>query len=286
MERLSNLLINPVLNKEIKLRFRSFRSVLGVFFYLFVLGAIALGFIYMSTKFGTGYFRAEESRTLFMVLSMGQLGLIIFMTPGLTAGVISGEREKQTLPILLTTAQSSLTIIVSKLLSSLAYLIVMVIASLPLYSIVFLYGGVSPKMLSITFLIYFMTMLTIGSIGIMISTIIRKTMVATITTYGISLVLVVGVGLIYIFYRGVFMYNHTTGVPNDTMIPYLLLMVNPPVVLLSTFIPEVQYEIFRDSVITAPLLTGFILSYVVLSIFTIFVAVRKLRPNMKKGRKA
>lgn len=111
MSRLQGLLINPVLNKEIKLRFRSIKGFLGLLFYLIALGAIALGFIYINSMNGSsGYMRPEESRFMFIVLSMMQMGLIIFMTPGLTAGVISGERERQTLNMLLTTQQSSTTI--------------------------------------------------------------------------------------------------------------------------------------------------------------------------------
>ena len=74
-----------------------------------------------------------------MVLSVLQLALIVFITPGLTAGVISSERERQTLNMLLTTTQSSTSIIIGKLVSSVAYLLLLMIASLPLYSIVFLY---------------------------------------------------------------------------------------------------------------------------------------------------
>jgi ABC-2 type transport system permease protein len=286
MTKLSQMFINPVLNKEIKLRFRSFKSFLGIFFYLAVLGAVALGFIFMQTQFGGGFFRPEQSRTLFMVLSMGQLALIIFMTPGLTAGVISGERERQTLNILLSTGQSSLSIILSKLVSSIAFLFLMVIGSLPLYSIVFLYGGVSPNMVMLTFLVYIITMLGIGSIGIMISTLIRRTIVSIITTYGITLMLMVGVVLVYIFFQSVFLsYNHQTGIQQQSYVPYFLLMVNAPAVLMSTFEPGIERDILRVSKITAPLLYGFIITYLGLTIFALTVSIKKLRPSMRKGRR-
>ncbi|MBO1914210.1 hypothetical protein J4G37_56505, partial [Microvirga sp. 3-52] len=70
----------------------------------------------------TAYFTPDESFFLFTLLSFIQLGLVLFISPGLTAGVISTEREKQTLPILLTTSQSSFQIILGKLLSSIAFL--------------------------------------------------------------------------------------------------------------------------------------------------------------------
>lgn len=285
MTKLVQLFINPVLNKEVKLRFRTFKSTIGIFFYLIVLGAVALGFIFMQTQFGGGFFRPEQSRTLFMVLSMGQLALIIFMTPALTAGVISGERERQTLNILLSTGQSSISIIFSKLISSIAFLIVMVVASMPLYSIVFLYGGVSPKMVVITFTVYFITMLGIGSIGIMVSTLIRKTIVSIITTYGITLFFMVGIVLVFIFLQGVLWRYNPQGLPTTSPLPYLMLMANAPAVLLSSFDPGIEREILRISSITAPLIYGFILTYLGLTILALTVSVQKLRPSMKKGRK-
>ena len=142
---MKNFVMNPVLNKEFKLRFRTFKSFLGILFYLLALGVIIVGFVFIESMSNTqGFFRPDQSRTMFMILSFLQLALILFITPGLTAGVISSERERQTLNIMLTTTQSSASIILSKLLSSVSYLLLLIIASLPLYSFVFLFGGISP----------------------------------------------------------------------------------------------------------------------------------------------
>ena len=106
---------NPVLVKEIKLRFRSLKSFIGILFYLIAMCIFVFGFIYTNNSFtGTGYFRPEESFFMFAMLTYIQLGLILFITPGLTAGAISSEREKQTLNILLTTSQTSFQIIFGK----------------------------------------------------------------------------------------------------------------------------------------------------------------------------
>lgn len=142
---MKGLLSNPVLMKELKLRFRTFKSFSGLMFYLAVLIIFVSGFLLIFTQFSTsGFFVPSNSFTMFSVLSVLQMALVMFITPGLTAGAISTEREKQTLNILLTTTQSSSQIIIGKLLSSVAFLILMLIAGPPLYSIVFLFGGVSP----------------------------------------------------------------------------------------------------------------------------------------------
>lgn len=90
---------------------------------------------------GGSYYNPGETRELFMLLSMMQLGMIGFVVPGLTAGVISGERERQTLNILLTTNVSATRLILGKWLASLSFMTFLVFATIPLYAIVFLYGG-------------------------------------------------------------------------------------------------------------------------------------------------
>ncbi|SES01665.1 ABC-type transport system involved in multi-copper enzyme maturation, permease component [Gracilibacillus ureilyticus] len=289
MSRLQSLLINPVLNKEIKLRFRSFKNFLGIFLFLAICGAVCLAFIYTETQFSYDGFTAEDSKNLFLLLSMGQLGLIVFITPGLTAGAISGEREKQTLNIMLTTQQSSTSIILSKLFSSLLYLILMLVASLPLYSIVFLYGGVSPQTVLIMFGYLFLTMLAIGSIGIMFSTLIKRTIISTITTYGTMLFLVVGTVILFlIIIRLIVGFSQgTTGGPQSTdhILPYIVLVLNPAVsMLFSLETNSLVYE-FQQIGVDWPFWVGFTIAYGAITLITLLIAIKKLRPSMRRKKK-
>ena len=53
---------NPVLVKELKLRFRSFKSFSGLMFYLAVLCIFIAGFLLLTTEFtGRGFFKPETS---------------------------------------------------------------------------------------------------------------------------------------------------------------------------------------------------------------------------------
>lgn len=274
---MKSLFINPVLNKEIKLRFRSFKGFLGVFFYLLVLGIIALGFIIVDTMYSpSAIFSPMQSRMMYSILSFIQMALIIFMTPGLTSGVISGERERQTLNILLTTPQSSTSIILSKLISSISYLLLMMISSLPLYSIVFLFGGVAPSLLVTTFSYYFVTMVMIGSLGVLFSTLIRKTIIASITTYGVALFLTAGTGILTLIVGEMFFYQNT-----QTVFPYFTAMVNPFIILMAEFEPYFVDQIYRTSRIEFPLVWGFIITYLTVTVLALWISIIKLRPKMK-----
>ena len=285
MGRFSAWLMNPVLGKEIKLRFRSFKSFLGIMVYLLILGAIAIGFIYMQSKINpvSGGFRTEDSRTLFLILTMVQMLLIGFMAPGLTAGAVSGEREKQTLNILLTTRQSSAAIILSKLFSSLAFLLLIMISSLPVYALVFVYGGVSPQTVLATFGVYLLSMFTFGSLGILFSTLVRKTIVAMITTYGVVLLLTAGTAFL-LFFSLTFIETAVGGgmVSHSHPFTYMMMAINPVVILFTSLEPAMFQDIQREIGIGMPLWIGFSCSYLIIAILAVWISIARLRPRMKR----
>ncbi|KAB2337477.1 ABC transporter permease [Cytobacillus depressus] len=281
---MKNIITNPVLNKEFKLRFRSFKSFLGILFYLLAIGIIIVGFVFIESLSNTqGFFKPAQSRSIFIMLSFLQLALILFITPGLTAGVISSERERQTLNIMLTTTQSSASIILSKLISSISYLLLLIIASLPLYSFVFLFGGISPGQVLTTISFYIFTMIAFGSVGVMFSTLIRKTIVSMVTSYGVTLFMAGGTAFLTLIFMQLAMRYGYSGTPSSNPFVYFMAMLNPPIILLSTFEPEFTKEIATNSGINIPLWISYLISYTVIIIGAVFISIKKLRPNMKKG---
>lgn len=191
--------INPVLLKELRQRFRSGKTSWLLALYLLVIGTFVLGFMYLNWRHSPGIFQPNRSRELFIMLSVTQLVLLAFVTPGLTAGVISGERERQTLNVLLTTRLTTWQIIWSKLVSSSAFVVLLVISTLPLYSIVFLYGGIAPGQVLGVFGFYLVTMFLFGCIGVACSSFFKRTGVSTITAYGLAFALSAGTGFLTVF---------------------------------------------------------------------------------------
>jgi ABC-2 type transport system permease protein len=275
---------NPVLVKEIKLRFRSLKSFTGILFYLIAMSIFVFGFIFLTTKFtGTGFFRPEESFFMFSLLTYIQLGLILFITPGLTAGTISTEREKQTLNILLTTSQSSMQIITGKLMSSTAFLLLMLVAGLPIYSLVFLFGGISPGQLGIIFMFFILTMFTVGSIGIMFSTITKKTIVSMIATYGTMIFLSGITGFFYIITIQMNMIGGMSAV-GPSPIGHFWASINPAILIFTLLNPSFETAISESTKIEFPIWAGFTIFYILLSATAIFISIKKLRVNMKKSK--
>jgi len=131
-------------------------------------------------------------RELYEWVLFGMLILILFLVPGLTAGAITGERERQTLVPLQMTMMRPRDIIVGKLSAALAFLVLLIVAALPLLAVSFLVGGVSfLDMLSGLAMLLF-TGLVLGSVCVWISARLRRTTASTVLAYGISFMFAVG----------------------------------------------------------------------------------------------
>lgn len=294
LQQLKLLFVNPVLDKEYRLRMRSIRSMWTLFFYLIAIGLFSTAtFLVMgvANDFSRIYMN-EMNKIIFIVLSFAQLGLVSFMAPGLTAGVISGEREKQTLNLLLTTQQSSTTIIVSKLFTSLSFMMLIVFSTLPIYGIVFLYGGISPTQLLAVFAFYLFLMLVIGSFGIMFSTLFNRTMQAVIVTYGIVLFMFIGTGALFLIVGNMLdaFYSRSSYLNHSWI--YHILAFNPGVAMYSIFEADLYNEILGGTtsgnsnswIKYVPMWLEFVIIYTVISILAVWTAIVKLRPTMKKRK--
>lgn len=271
--KLAERLINPVLEKEIRLRMRSWRSPIALMMYLAAIGLLGFGFMFTMNIGGSGdVISPERSRSFFYFLSFSQLALISFMTPGLTAGAISGEREKQTLNILLTTQQSSATIILSKLISSISFMLLIVIATLPIYSIVFLYGGISPTQLLTVFLFFIFIMFVLASLSIMFSTLFRRTMVAVTVSYGL---------LLFIYGFTAFLAFISDALMMDSTLSHFFFGINPISALWSILDSNVNQLFFADTTRRLQYWIIFIIVYTVLCAAALFISIRYLRPRLK-----
>lgn len=193
--------INPVLLKELKVKMRGWRAAGIVALYLLILSLVAFFIIY--TTFMNPYGSSIDPQVsigAYTGLAVVQFILIMFIVPALTAGAISGEREKQTLDLVLCTRLKPISVITGKLLASTSQTLLLIISSLPLFSLVFLFGGISIKEVIQLFAFYIATAITIGCVGIFFSTCLKRTTAATVLTYGVVALLCFGTIFIGVFY--------------------------------------------------------------------------------------
>lgn len=283
--------INPVLLKELRQRFRSGKTSWLLALYLLAIGAFVLGFMYLNWRRFPGFFQPGRSRELFMLLSAAQLFLLAFVTPGLTAGVISGERERQTLNVLLITRLTAWQIIWSKLASSSAFVVLLVITTLPLYSIVFLYGGIAPEQVLGMFGFYLVTMFFLSCIGVACSTFFKRTGVSTVASYSLAFALLAGTGFLAVFMHEIDNFQRldkwSTAIWSHGFISYMvefLQDINPVFVLMRIFgergIPtDVSFAINYWAVPCWVIYTVF---YLVAGTLLLYWSSRMLSPRKKR----
>jgi hypothetical protein len=149
---------------------------------------------------GNPYVAAQVGQAIFTTLLFLQVLLVVFLAPAATSGAISLEREKQTLDLLVATPVSTLAIVLGKLASALAFVVVLVVASIPLTAVVFVFGGVAPEDILRGYVVLVVTALGFGSLGILVSAATRRTQSATVLAYLGVLVLVVGTGFAWFFW--------------------------------------------------------------------------------------
>lgn len=236
--------INPVYKKELKISVRSIRLSLTMFAYNALLAMIGLLAFYFNFEAG-GYRSINYSSVLivYTLIAVLEFALILFVVPAFTANAIAGEREKQTLEILLTTTLKPEQIIIGKLMSSISTIILLIFSSFPIMAIVFAVGGVRFIDLLQFMVFACITAVFIGSIGILFSTLFKKTVPATVFTYGAVLVLTLGtLAILFVIYILVQQSYDTQYYNNGAIGTYnppklenlsLFLLINPAVTLLS-----------------------------------------------------
>lgn len=228
--------VNPILNKEITIGARSVKLPIIVMLYNTFLACAALMSL---SNFRSSYqisynFDYGDLTSIFMILGWIQCFLVCFMVPILTGGAIAGERERQTLDIMLTTDIKSESIVTGKLLSSLLIVFLLIFSSIPILSVAFIFGGMDWLSIIYFTMIILYIAIFLGSIGIFCSCLFKKTTIAIVLTYIIGLILVLGTfyGLRVIYESlGMSQYDllATTNQPYDMGGSVLLLLLNPGV---------------------------------------------------------
>src|SRR5690606_11107433 len=137
----------------------------------------------------------EIGRVLFMGIVGIELLLIVFIAPAFTAGAITGERERQTYDLLKTTLLASPSFVIGKLESALGYILLLLLAAIPLQSIAFLFGGVSETELVLSFVILAVAAITLGTVGIYFSAVMQRTLSASVRAYTVTLIATFGIPL-------------------------------------------------------------------------------------------
>jgi len=176
-----------LLTKELRLRLRRERFVWVIISYLLIMGVLGFGFLQQQSAFSSigyqSYLLSQIGGRLYGLLAYVQLVLIVFIAPAFTASAINGEKERQTFDLLLCSKLSSFSLLAAKLVAGLANALLLILASIPLFSLVFFFGGVSPAQVLSAILVFVVTTIVAGTFGLFCSTVVRRPPVSTTMAY-------------------------------------------------------------------------------------------------------
>jgi ABC-type transport system involved in multi-copper enzyme maturation permease subunit len=226
--------ITAIIVKDLRGRMRGRRAFVILTIYLVLLAGFgwmveglnesALG---LRSCIGCGgqatFASASIGRGVFVGLLFLQTLIVAVLAPASTAGAISGEREHQTLELLAVTPISSLAIVLGKLLSALAWVFVLILASIPITGLVFVFGGVAPDDLVRGYLILLATAIGLGSVGLFFSALLKRTGASTGLTFVATIALSLGSLFLWAWSAGTS--ANETGIPKQP--PEAILYLNP-----------------------------------------------------------
>lgn len=184
--------VNPIWKKELILGSRSIKFPIALMCYSGCMALVALAFLATANITYNGSINFQVLTNIFLILAFMQLGLICIIMPVLTAGSIAGERERQTLDLLLTAPIPSITVVIGKLLSSMCNVVLFVVSSLPAMALAFLYGGIQWRFLFVFLIAILVTAFFCGAIGIWCASIFKKTILSIIMTLVVEVAFFLG----------------------------------------------------------------------------------------------
>ncbi len=176
-------MLNPILAFSATRRMRSFRTMLIMITYITAMLILALVILgpFMAGRINLRV--TGRSTTAYLMLVAVQFGLLILIAPAMTSGAIAGERERQTLELLLVTNTGSFRILLGKVLESFAVLALLIVCGLPVMSLCLLTGGISVAQILIAELFLLAVAFACVSIGVFCSALFRTTVVSAVMSY-------------------------------------------------------------------------------------------------------
>ena len=137
---------NPILARVVHGASRRQRHLWLRFAYLGIIATVVL-YLQLSSATGSASLTelAKGASQTFQYAATTQLLLMCFLAPIFTASAITQERDAQTFNILLSTPLTSGQIVLGSLMSRLYFVIMLLLAGLPIFFMTMVYGGVTSR---------------------------------------------------------------------------------------------------------------------------------------------
>ncbi|HEY1016846.1 MAG TPA: ABC transporter permease subunit [Herpetosiphonaceae bacterium] len=196
--------------KELRSYLRGARPFVLISVYLLVLGGILL--LVYATEADSPFVNRSSLGTMIYVVVFGLALLqLTFLTPAMNASALGGERDRQTIDLLLVAPIKPWMLVVGKLAAPCLFLLLLSLATVPLAGIAFLIGGIELRDLLVGLLLLVLTTLSYGSIGIWAAASARSSRSSTMLAQGIVFMLAIGVPVVAFVVLGLLVNNADEG---------------------------------------------------------------------------
>jgi ABC-type transport system involved in multi-copper enzyme maturation permease subunit len=268
-------LSNPILIKEMRTRMRGKRAFLVLTGYVTVLSVI-IGLIYLVlNKNAPATVIYQAGSVLTPVLIYLQMGLICLIAPTFSASAISSEREQQTFDLLVASLARPSTIVLGKVGAALSYLLLTLFGSLPIIALTYSLGGVALVDIAVAYLVMIVAGVTYCSVSFFWSTLIRRGVLAQLTSIGTVIFLVAAMpalALLFSALAGSFTGQRQSMTFINMM--YLLLRTNP-FAAIASMIPGIPMPqgVWLYGI---PVWVTQVIFYLVLTVLSLFLSFKRL----------
>lgn len=291
--------LNPLVKKDIKVQSRSMKISWGLFAYEAIMAVVFLVAMVMIKQQSRWSYDNIYSMIvkLYPVLTITQFLIIGLVVPVRTASTISGEKERQTFDIMMTTSMTEFSIVWGKVLAAIIQSMFYVAAAMPVLAMVFVIGG-----LSLAYLFWFLAIAVLASlfsasIGIYCSSVCKKSVSAVIMSY----ILYLGFFILTLAPRWILELSVTnqTGIVDAAENAAMMFWLFNPAVYLLEFFAWVMggqsvmsngmrgngASFFPETAVHYLWMAGSSVALVLVSFFFLWLAKRRITPISKKVAK-
>ena len=188
-------MLNPLLIKELRIRTRG-REIYAIgSVFVLVLSALVFSLLWEAST-GESIPNADYGKKIFLAFIVALMLAISLICPAFTVGAISSERERLTFSQLRVTLLKPHQILVGKAAPTLIYILILLLASLPVAILIMPLGGVSPTETASCYLVVFISALAFSLVGLMCSAICKSTRASTVMAYIIIGLVIFGTAIV------------------------------------------------------------------------------------------
>ena len=191
----------PLLTKELIEQSARKRTYILRMIYAIALYGTTLWAFYqqLGSLNGSGLSILGQGRPLYLSLAWFEFAGIYVFLPAMTCSVLTAEKERDTLGLLLLTKLGPWTIVFEKLFSRLVPMASFVLLSLPLLAVAYSLGGIEAVDIAKLMWVLAITALQVGTFAVLCSAWFRTTAAAFLATYLLGAVSIVVSALVYLY---------------------------------------------------------------------------------------